>query len=201
MGMDFLASMGAAWHADMPRRGAVATRETLPHGEIQGCVACHPTVFTMRGYDSALENGFEDVNPAARQMLVDQLKNHPRPLPGHEGVNWTHTIFSARATSSRVASWTDALLPYLKMTGTSHWAEEADGAAPNVSPFEIAYSRFAALKETEIGAQIERQPAKNLIDLNWKIAGMAAMGKPAGQLAETLFQWQRPDGLFPLPFR
>ncbi|MCX6611571.1 MAG: hypothetical protein NTW74_12060, partial [Acidobacteria bacterium] len=200
MGMDFLVSMGAAWHANIPRRGAVATRETLPHGEIQGCVACHPTVFTMRGYDSGLKNGFEDVNPAARQMLVDQLKNHPRPLPGHEGVNWTRTIFSARAISSRAASWTDALLPYLKLTGTSHWEEEADGAAPNVSPFEISYSRYTSLKEPEIARQIQEQPARNLIDLNWKIAGMAALGKTTGPLIETLFAWQRPDGLFPYHF-
>ncbi len=200
MGMDFLASMGAAWHANVPRRGAVASRETLPHGEIQGCVACHPTVFTMRGYDTALKNGFRDVNPLARQMLIDQLQNHPRPFPGHPGVNWTRTIFSARAISSRVSPWTATLLPYLKLTGTTHWEEEADGAAPNVSPFEIAYSRYLALKEPEIALQIERQPAKNLIDLNWKIVGMAALGKPTGALVETLFEWQRQDGLLPLHF-
>jgi hypothetical protein len=200
MGMDFLASMGAAWHANIPRRGAVATRETLPHGEIQGCVACHPTVFTMRGYDSGLRNSFENVNPAARQTLVNQLNNHPRPFPGHEGVNWTRTIFSARAISSRAASWTDALLPYLKLTGTSHWEEEADGGAPNVSPFEIAYARYTSLKEPEIARQIEEKEARNLIDLNWKIAGMAALGKPTEPLIETLFSWQRPDGLFPYHF-
>lgn len=200
MGMDFLVSLGASWHANVPRRGAVATRETLPHGEIQGCVACHPTVFTLRAYDAARKRGWADVNPAARAMLVEQLRNHPRPLPGHEGVSWTRTIFSARAISARTAGWTRELLPYLKLTGTEHWAEEADGAAPNVSPFEIAVERYAALGEPEVGSKIANEPARNVVDLNWKLIGMARMGKPVDALVKQLFAAQRADGLFPYQF-
>ncbi len=69
----FRASLGQAWHANTPRRGAVATRAPLPHAEIQGCVACDPTVFTMRAYDTAMANGYADVNPHARQSLLAQL--------------------------------------------------------------------------------------------------------------------------------
>lgn len=200
MGMDFLASLGASWHANVPRRGAVATRETLPHAEIQGCVACHPTVFTLRAYDAARARGWGDVNPSAHRVLEEQLKNHPRPLPGHPGVSWTRTIFSARAISARAASWTRELLPYLKMTGTSHWAEEADGAAPNVSPFEIAYARYLALGEAEVAARIVSEPAANVIDLNWKMVGMAALGRPVDGLVRQLFAAQGEDGLFPYHF-
>lgn len=200
MGMDFLVSLGASWHANVPRRGAVATRETLPHGEIQGCVACHPTVFTLRAYDLARKRGWADVNPEARQTLADQLRNHPRPLPGHAGVSWTRTIFSARAISARAATWTRDLLPYLKLTGTEHWAEEADGAAPNVSPFEIALERYSALGESAVGLKISSEPATNVVDLNWKLIGMARMGKPVEGLVKQLFATQRADGLFPYRF-
>jgi hypothetical protein len=200
MGMDFLVSLGAGWHANVPRRGAVATRETLPHGEIQGCVACHPTVFTLRAYDAARARGWAGVNADARRVLEEQLKNHPRPLPGHEGVNWTRTIFSARAISARSATWTRELLPYLKLTGTEHWAEEADGAAPNVSPFEIAYARYSALKEPAVAARILSEPAQNVIDLNWKIVAMAEMGRDVDTLVDQLFAVQRADGLFPYHF-
>lgn len=196
MGMDFLASLGASWHANIPRRGAVATRETLPHTEIQGCVACHPTVFTLRGYDTATSYGHPGPNPAARATLEQQLRNHPRPFPGHPGVSWTRTIFSARAISARASAWTQDLLPYLKLAGTETWAEEADGAAPNVSPFEIAHARYLALKEPVIAQRIATEPANNTIDLNWKLLGLAASNQPTAAAIEKLFEAQRPDGFF-----
>ncbi len=196
MGMDFLVSLGASWHANVPRRGAVAVREVMSHTEIQGCVACHPTVFTLRGYDTARAAGWPEVNPVARQTLVEQMVNHPRPLPGHEGVSWTRTIFSARAISARSMMWTKELAPYLKMTGTEHWGEEADGAAPNVSPFEIAYARYRALREPAVAARIESEPARGVIDLNWKIIAMAEMNKPVAGLVEELWRRQGQDGLW-----
>ncbi len=200
MGMDFLVSLGESWHANVPRRGAVATRATLPHAEIQGCIACHPTVFTLRAYDAARAIGWGDVNAAARMKLVEQLQNHPRPFPGHEGVSWTRTIFSARAISSRAAAWTRELLPYLKLTGVRQWEEEADGGAPNVSPFEIEYERYRALREPEVAQRIENEAAHNVIDLNWKILGMAELKKPVRELAEKLFSYQGKDGLWPMHF-
>jgi hypothetical protein len=200
MGMDFMVRLGDSWHANVPRRGAVADRSVLPHGEIQGCVACHPTVFTLRAHAQARQNGWPDVSPWARTRLEQQLQNHARPLPGHPGVNWTRTIFSARAISSRAAPWTSDLLGYLKLTGTSTWSEEADGAAPNVSPFEIALERYKALHEPEIAKRIQQELPKNLIDLNWKLLGYVELGLPTGELVMQLWKQQREDGLFPALF-
>jgi hypothetical protein len=200
MGMDFLVRLGDSWHANIPRRGAVADRSVLPHGEIQGCVACHPTVFTLRAHSQARQNGWPDVSPWARVRLEEQIQNHSRPLPGHPGVNWTRTIFSAKAISSRVAPWTSDLLGYLKLTGTSSWGEEADGAAPNVSPFEIALERYKALHEPEIAKQIQQEVPKNLIDLNWKLLGFVELSLPTGELVAQLWKQQRESGLFPYHF-
>src|SRR5579883_1356500 len=49
-GMDYLIALGDAWHANTPRRGAIALRNTMAHAEPSACIACHPTQFTVRGY-------------------------------------------------------------------------------------------------------------------------------------------------------
>src|SRR6185437_10693061 len=44
-GMDFLVNMGDTWLSNTPRRGAIALRTTMNHGDTQQCIACHPTQF------------------------------------------------------------------------------------------------------------------------------------------------------------
>jgi len=156
-GMNYLVRLGEAWHANMPRRGAVALRNTMPHAEAQSCIACHPTQFTARAYLTAVKNGYPAANRPAIDFLLERLRNNPRPLYGQPGTDWARVIFSARTVASRVpvllelgyevldgppsSEVTHAYANYLNL----HWAgltqlpdAEADGALPAVSPFEIA---------------------------------------------------------------
>ena len=155
-GMNYLVRLGDAWHANMPRRGAVALRNTMPHAEAQSCIACHPTQFTARGYLTAVKNGYPATNRPAIDFLLDRLRNNPRPLYGQESADWARVIFSARTVASRVpvlldmqerllggpraSDVTHGYASYLKL----HWegraemaGDEADGSQPAVSPFEI----------------------------------------------------------------
>lgn len=201
MGMDFLSSLGASWHANVPRRGAAVSRQTLTHPEIQGCVACHPTIFTLRAYDTAMANGYPEVNSAATQMLARQLENNPRPFPGLAGVTWARTIFSVRAVSARMANYVPVAGNFLLHVGEAKSREEeADGAAPNVSPFEIAYEAWRATKHPRFAQQIQKQPVRNVVDLAWKLTAYGEWGMPAEKLREELLSWQRADGLFPYHF-
>lgn len=192
MGMDFLVSLGEAWHANAPRRGAVASREILPHPEVRGCVACHPTVFTTRAYRAAREKGFADVHGAAFRRLEQRLVDNPRPMPGLEGVNWARTIFSARAVSARLQAAGADSGAYLRYARREE--DEADGAAPLVSPAETALYGGAG-KEF-----FARFVAKNVIDLNWLIVGRAEFGLPVEREVAELWKWRREDGLWPLHF-
>lgn len=199
--MDFAVSLGDAWLNNIPRRGSVATRDTLQHPETQNCVACHPTQFTSRAYLTAVRNGYEPVNRFAADALLHQLQNNPRPLPGHDGVTWSRMIFSARTISSRLPLLLHAageVLPgatpvpfdivkgsagYLKLhyKGLDKLAEEeADGASPAVSPLEIALQSWQifglagedrALLEKQIAAYAPR----TTIDFNWKIIALATI--------------------------
>jgi hypothetical protein len=201
MGMDFLTSLGSSWHANVPRRGAPVNRQTLTHPEIQGCVACHPTIFSLRAYDTALAHGYPDNNAAATHTLARQLQNNPRPFPGLPGVTWARTIFSVRAISARMANFVPATAAFLLHTSEAKAAEEeADGAAPNVSPFEIAFEAWRATKHPRFAQQIQRQPARNVVDLAWKLTAYGEWGLPSAALQEELLSWQRPDGLFPYHF-
>jgi hypothetical protein len=161
-GMDYLIALGDAWHANTPRRGSIALRDTMPHAEPQACIACHPTQFTVRGYVTAAKNGYPNHHPAQLRFLTERLANNPRPLYGQPDTDWARVIFSARTVASRVpvlldmaralndetpgnASFdsrdvTRGYADYLNL----HYGnrkelagDEADGSMPMVSAFEI----------------------------------------------------------------
>src|SRR5579863_1078723 len=156
-GMDYLVALGDAWHANTPRRGAIALRNTMPHAETQACIACHPTQFTTRGYLTAMKNGYPNHHPAQLRFLTERLANNPRPLYGQTDTEWARVIFSARTVSSRVPvllDMTRQLTPavfdarditrgfadYLNLHYANRTAladDEADGSMPMVSAFEI----------------------------------------------------------------
>lgn len=201
--MDFAVSLGDAWLNNIPRRGSVATRDTLQHPETQNCVACHPTQFTSRAYLTAVRNGYEPVNRFAADALIHQLQNNPRPLPGHDGVTWSRMIFSARTISSRLPLLLHAageVLPgvtpapfdivkgsagYLRLyyKGLDKLAEEeADGASPAVSPLEIALQSWqtyglAGEDRALLEKQIAAYAPHTTIDFNWKIIALATIDR------------------------
>lgn len=226
LGMDALVSLGDAWLNNIPRRGSVATRDTMAHAETQNRIACHPTQFTTRAYLTALKNGYVPVQSAAADNLFWQLRNNPRPFPGHDGVNWARMIFSARTVSSRVpvllagrfgesspvtrevargaAGFLDLHYRGLKSLAD----DEADGASPSVSPAEIALQSWQTYRlagRLDRAADIENQliafVPKNVIDLNWQLAGLATINPRAhatqiGKLKERLWRAQHADGRF-----
>jgi HEAT repeat protein len=223
-GMDFLVNLGYAWHANTPRRGAVALRSALAHPEPQSCIACHPTQFTTRGYLTAVKNGYPDSRPFPLDFLLTRLENNPRPLYGQADTNWARVIYSARTVSSRVPALLDlAARPnpgiekgyanYLSLTGGSH--DEPDGCQPFVSASEIDLQSWQTyglmvrdfpgepkwrLLQDETAQRIVEHIPVNVIDLAWKLAAYAAMKLPAQPLIDELLRWQRPDGRFPLAF-
>ncbi len=196
MGMDFLVSLGEAWHANTPRRGAVAARGIVQHPEIQGCVACHPTVFTTRAYRAALGRGFANVHDDAFRRLEQRLVDNPRPMPGLPDVNWARTIFSARAVSARMLAAGAESGSYLRYSRaySRGGEDEADGAAPLVSAAETAF-----YGDGDRGF-FETFVARNVIDLNWAILGRAKFGLPVEGQIQELWKWRREDGLWPLHF-
>jgi hypothetical protein len=221
--MDFTVSLGDSWLNNIPRRGSVATRDTLPHPETQNCIACHPTQFTTRAYLTAVRNGYTPVNRVAADSLIWQLRNNPRPLAGHESANWARVIFSARTVSSRLPVLLDdaSVLPgfgpappdivtgaagYLKLhyKGLDKLAEdEADGASPAVSPLEIGLQSWqtfglAGDSRSTLESQIAAYEPRNVIDLNWKIIALSTIDRSkysgaVGSLVEELMRKQTPD--------
>ena len=182
VGMDLMVSLGDAWLNNIPRRGAVAQRDSMQHAEVQNCVACHATQFTMRAYRGARHQGFAAVNPAAAANLQAQLDNNARPLPGHEGANWSRVIFSARAVSTRLPLLVDApdirrgAVRFLDLVNPLE--PEADGAPPNVSPMEVAFGALRLYREQQHpqAAELERQvrafAATSVTDLSWKVLAL-----------------------------
>ena len=157
-GMDFLINMGDTWLSNTPRRGAVALRTTMQHSETQLCIACHPSQFTMRGYLTAIHNGYAPTQRPALEFIADRLYNNARPLYGEPNTNWVRVIYSARTVASRIPVIMHSLeqdvthdaprphfdTPYAEFLKihykgvTKMPGDEADGCEPDVSPFEIA---------------------------------------------------------------
>jgi HEAT repeat protein len=158
-GMDFLVNMGDSWLSNTPRRGAIALRNTMNHGDTQQCIACHPTQFTTRGYLTAISHGYPPTQRPALEFLTDRIYNNERPLYGEPGTDWVRVIYTARTVASRLP-----LIAHLFETNVTHDAprtatfeipyanflkihykgrtampgDESDGCEPDVSPFEIA---------------------------------------------------------------
>ncbi len=157
-GMDFLVNMGDSWLSNTPRRGAVALRTTMQHSETQLCIACHPAQFTVRGYVTAVQNGYAPTQRPELEFLADRLYNNARPLYGEPNTNWVRVIYTARTVSSRIPLLTDQFertvthdkprqnfsVPYANYLKIHYKnlkempGDEADGCEPDVSPFEIA---------------------------------------------------------------
>ena len=214
-GMDYLIALGDAWHANTPRRGAIALRNTMAHAEPSSCIACHPTQFTVRGYLTAVKNGYPVHHPNQLRFLTERLANNPRPMYGQENADWARVIFSARTVSSRVPVLLDmagvrapdvtrGYAEYLRKTSLE---DEADGSLPFVSAFEIGLQSwqtfglagFTADRDRVRDEVIARKPA-NVIDLAWKIAALAKFGAKAEAEIEQLYSWQDAEGRFPYHF-
>lgn len=157
--MDFLINMGDTWLSNTPRRGAIALRTTMNHGDTKQCIACHPTQFTTRGYLTAVSNGYAPTQRPALEFLTDRIYNNQRPLYGEPGTSWVRVIYSARTVASRLP-----IIEHLYETNVTHDpprikdfevpyanflrihykdrsempGNETDGCEPDVSPFEIA---------------------------------------------------------------
>jgi HEAT repeat protein len=129
-GMDFLVNMGDSWLSNTPRRGAIALRTTMNHGDTQQCIACHPTQFTTRGYLTAISHGYAPTQRPALEFLTDRIYNNERPLYGEPGADWVRVIYSARTVASRLP-----LIEHLYETNVTH-------DAPRIHSFEIPYAKF-----------------------------------------------------------
>lgn len=158
-GMDFLINMGDTWLSNTPRRGAIALRTTMNHGDTKQCIACHPAQFTTRGYLTAVSHGYAPTQRPALEFITDRIYNNQRPLYGEPGTDWVRVIYTARTVASRlpllehmyeanvthdaprVASFEIPYANYLKIhykDRTLMPGDEPDGCEPDVSPFEIA---------------------------------------------------------------
>jgi HEAT repeat protein len=158
-GMDFLINMGDSWLSNTPRRGAIALRTTMNHGDTQQCIACHPSQFTTRGYLTAVSHGYAPTQRTALEFITDRIYNNERPLYGEPGADWVRVIYTARTVASRlpliehlyeanvthdtprVNSFERPYANYLKIhykDRTTMPGDEPDGCEPDVSGFEIA---------------------------------------------------------------
>ncbi|MBC7927165.1 MAG: terpene cyclase/mutase family protein [Bryobacteraceae bacterium] len=164
-GMSWLIRSADAWLSNQPRHGAVAKDGQQQHPEARACIACHITQFSTRAYLTASLNGYPSGNGSAGDgpalnRVVGRLRDNPRPLYGHPGVNWTRVIYSARTVSSRVpvllsmhsqltgspaAQDRELILGAARFLllsdecGSGSLRAEADGSRPDVSGFEIGF--------------------------------------------------------------
>jgi HEAT repeat protein len=129
-GMDFLINMGDSWLSNTPRRGAIALRTTMSHGDVKQCIACHPTQFTSRGYLTAVSHGYPPTQRPALEFIADRIYNNQRPLYGQPGADWVRVIYSARTVASRLP-----VIEHLYETNVTH-------DAPRVASFEVPYANF-----------------------------------------------------------
>ncbi len=156
-GMDFIINMGDTWLSNTPRRGSVALRTSMQHSETQLCIACHPSQFTMRGYLTAVQNGYAPTQRPALEFIADRIYNNARPLYGEPNTNWVRVIYTARTEASRLplimhqmeqnvthdAPRPNFNAPYAEFLKIHYDGvktmpgNEADGCEPDVSPFEI----------------------------------------------------------------
>ena len=112
----------------------------------------------MRGYLTAVHNGYAPTQRPALEFIADRLYNNARPLYGEPNTNWVRVIYSARTVASRMPVIMHSMeenvthdaprpnfdTPYAEFLKihykgvTTMPGDEADGCEPDVSPFEIA---------------------------------------------------------------
>jgi hypothetical protein len=166
-GMSWLIRTANAWLSNQPRHGAVEREGQVQHPEARACIACHITQFTTRAYLTAELNGYPAPDSGALERVMARLRDNPRPLYGHPGINWARVIYSARTVSSRlpVLLEMDALANGSSLTddrdlilgaarflllsdecGAGSPRPEADGARPDVSGFEIGLQTWESFR-------------------------------------------------------
>lgn len=129
-GMDFLINMGDSWLSNTPRRGAIALRTTMNHGDTKQCIACHPSQFTTRGYLTAVSHGYAPTQRTALEFITDRIYNNERPLYGEPGADWVRVIYTARTVASRLP-----LIEHLYEANVTH-------DAPRVNSFELPFANY-----------------------------------------------------------
>jgi len=155
-GMDYVIRKGDSWHANVPREGAVALRNSVNIQETRLCIACHPTQFSTRGELFAIDNGYPVRARASLEFLAERLYNNPRPLYGKPDASWARMIHAPGNVLSRVAYLADrydrlvtgerreelyrGIGAYLEMywPGMTEPSHESNGNLPRISGFEVA---------------------------------------------------------------
>lgn len=154
--MDYIVRRGDAWHANVPRKGAVALRNSNPLQETRLCIACHPTHFSTRGELFAMKAGYPVRARSSLQFLTERLANNPRPLYGKPDASWARMIHAPGNVLSRVAYLTNqyeqlvtgerreelyrGIAAFLEL----YWPQvtqpqmESNGNLPRISGFEVA---------------------------------------------------------------
>ncbi len=170
-GMSWLIRAADSWLQNQPRHGAIERAGQRQHPEARACIACHITQFTTRAYLTAMKNGYPVHDAPALAAVTARLRENPRPLYGHAGVNWARVIYSARTVSSRLPLlWSahreatgqhveadrDLILGAARFLLLSDECQqlrpEADGARPEVSGFEIAWQSWRTF---QLAARLE----------------------------------------------
>jgi len=90
--MHYMANVGDAWFAQIPRLGARYRRSVMMHDEAQRCTACHPTVFPLESNLVAFQQGYPIRAKSQFQYLMNRVYNAPTPLYGNPGVNWVRFV-------------------------------------------------------------------------------------------------------------
>ncbi len=154
--MDYIVRKGDSWHANVPRKGAVALRTSNPLQETRLCIGCHPTHFSTRGELLAMENGYPVRARQSLQFLTERLANNPRPIYGKTDASWARMIHAPGNVLSRVAYLVNkfelqvtgerreelyrGIAKYLEMywPGMKEPQPESNGNLPRISGFEVA---------------------------------------------------------------
>jgi HEAT repeat protein len=155
--MDYIVRKGDSWHANVPRKGAVALRTSNPLQETRLCIACHPTHFSTRSELIAADNGYPVRARASLQFLIERLYNNPRPVYGKTDASWARMIHAPGNVLSRLAYLTDkfdrnftpgerreelyrGIAAYLEMywPGVTEPSNESNGNLPRISGYEVA---------------------------------------------------------------
>jgi len=163
--MHYMASIGDAWFAQIPRLGSRYKRSVMLHDEASRCTACHPAAFPLESNFSAYKNGYPIHAKSQVQYLMDRVYNAPTPLYGNPGVNWVRFVaiqlqyFGTQG--SLIVDFendiTKVRTPYLKrFTGMLHaaWdhrndlpADERNGVTPLDSKFGFAWRDWRVVDE------------------------------------------------------
>jgi len=193
--MDYIVRKGDSWHANVPRKGAVARRDSNPLQETKLCISCHPTHFSMRGAMFALEAGYPVHARSSVQFLAERLYNNPRPIYGKPDASWARMIHAPGNVFSRLAYLTSAydrllnserreelyrgIAAYLEMywPGMTEPSHESNGNLPRISGFEVALHNAMLFEDLH-----KRTGEPKYKDLRGQIERVALAGKPVDML-------------------